>query len=252
MGVPDIPRRVTGFLLMLFAFLLISMSLSPWAPVTYAAGFKVLADSSGIRIISNEPVCSFDNMAPGDSAPIDLEVVNESNESYSLAISADVEEGDRPLYERLTVIVKGEEDKYSGPLCGLQKINLGSFPAESTRSLHITLTLPVDAGNELQELAVRLKFRLYQVQGEPPGSGGEAPPNPVVPSNPGQPEEPVQPEEPGPGSEEPPADEDNPGSYADPELPVTGTQLDLLLPLGLILFLIGLLILGSAKKEQKK
>ncbi|HBI57350.1 MAG TPA: hypothetical protein DG577_05385 [Firmicutes bacterium] len=224
---------------MLFAFLLISVSLLPWAPVTYASGFKVLADSSGIRIISDEPVFSFDNMAPGDSAPIDLEVVNESNESYSLAISADVEEGDRPLYDKLTVIVRGEEDKYSGPLCGLQKINLGSFPAESTRSLHMTLTLPVDAGNELQELAVRLKFHLYQVQGEPPGSGGEAPPNPVVPSYPGQPEE-------------PPADEDNPGSYADPELPVTGTQLDLLLPLGLILFLIGLLILGSAKKEQKK
>lgn len=236
---------------MLFAFLLISMSLLPWAPVTYAAGFKVLADSSGIRIISDEPVFSFDNMAPGDSAPIDLEVVNESNESYSLAISADVEEGDRPLYDKLTVIVRGEEDKYSGPLCGLQKINLGSFPAESTRSLHMTLTLPVDAGNELQELAVRLKFRLYQVQGEPPGPGGED--LPVAPFYPGQPEEPVQPEEPGPGvSEEPPADEDNPGSYADPELPVTGTQLDLLLPLGLILFLIGLLILGSAKKEQKK
>ncbi|MDD3072911.1 MAG: hypothetical protein PHS56_00555 [Eubacteriales bacterium] len=227
------------------------MSLLPWAPVTYAAGFKVLADSSGIRIISDEPVFSFDNMAPGDSAPIDLEVVNESNESYSLAISADVEEGDRPLYERLTVIVKGEEDKYSGPLCGLQKINLGSFPAESTRSLHMTLTLPVDAGNELQELAVRLKFRLYQVQGEPPGSGGGYPPGFDEPSDPGQPEEPgdgdsEQPEE----IEQPEAPKDHPSRGT--ELPVTGTKVNLLLPLGLILFLIGLLILGSAKKEQKK
>jgi hypothetical protein len=227
---------------MLFAFLLISMSLSPWAPVTYAAGFKVLADSSGIRIISEEPAYSFGNMAPGDSAVIDLEVVNESKESYSLAISADVEEGDdRPLFEKLTIVIKGEEEKYSGPLSGLDKINLGSFAAESTRSLHMTLSLPVDAGNEFQGVAVSVKFHLYQVEGfAPPGSGGGYPPGSDEPSDPGQPGEIGQPEAP----------EDHPSR--DTELPVTGTKVNLLLPLGLILFLMGLLILGSAKKEQKE
>ena len=203
-------------------------------------------------------------MAPGDSAVIDLEVVNESKESYSLAISADVEEGDdRPLFEKLTIVIRGEEEKYSGPLSGLDKINLGSFAAESTRSLHMTLSLPVDAGNELQALAVSIKFQLYQVQdSEPPGSGGGYPPGSDVPSDPGQPGEPgdgdsEQPGEPGDGDSEQPgeigqpeAPEDHPSR--DTELPVTGTKVNLLLPLGLILFLIGLLILGSSKKEQKE
>ena len=240
-------------MIMLFAFLLISMSLSPWAPVTYAAGFKVLADSSGIRIISEEPAYSFGNMAPGDSAVIDLEVVNESKESYSLAISADVEEGDdRPLFEKLTIVIKGEEEKYSGPLSGLDKINLGSFAAESTRSLHMTLSLPVDAGNEFQGVAVSVKFHLYQVQdSEPPGSGGGYPPGSDVPSDPGQPGEPGDGDSEQPGEiGQPEAPEDHPSR--DTELPVTGTKVNLLLPLGLILFLMGLLILGSAKKEQKE
>ena len=252
---------------MLFAFLLISMSLLPWAPVTYAAGFKVLADSSGIRIISEEPVYSFDNMAPGDSADINLEVENESKESYSLAISADVEEGSsEPLYETLSIAIIGEEEKYSGPLSGLQKIDLGSFAAESTRNLSMTLTLPTDAGNELQGLSVKIIFHLYQVEdSEPPGPGVDDPPGPDEPPGPGG-DDPSGPDEPpGPGGDDPPGPDeppgpggDDPGQSTEPkedpsgetELPVTGTKIDLLLPIGLILFLIGLLILGSAKKEQ--
>ena len=222
-------------MLMLFAFLLISISLSPWAPVSYAAGFKVLADSSGIRIISEEPVYSIDNLAPGDSAAVDLEVVNESKESLSLAISADVEGGSEPLYEALSVVIIGKEEKYSGPLSGLQNINLGSFAAESTHSMSMTLTLPADAGNELQALSVSIKFHLYQVEdSEPPGLGGDDPSGPHEPLGPNQPERPQV------------------DLTGDNKLPVTGIKVGMLMPLGLILFLIGLLILGSAKKEQTK
>lgn len=206
---PDIPRKVLGYLVLLVAFLLISWSLSPWAPVTYAAGFKVLADDSGIKIISKEPVYTFDNMAPGDSTVIEIEVINESNQSCSLVISTDVVEADAvPLYDKLQVLIKG---KYSGPLSDLQKVSLGSFAASSTSSLQLVVLLPTDVGNEVQALTLSGSIVIHL---DAPGSGGGTPP--------------------------------------EERLPVTGTRVNWLLPLGLLLFLIGLLVLVNAKNEIKE
>lgn len=230
-------RRVTGFVLMLFAFLLISVSLLPWfSATTYAAGLKVFADSSGIRIVSGEPVFDLDNFAPGDSATTNLEVVNESSEIFSLAISAEIEEGAGPLKEKLWIAIDGV---YDGPLGSLERIDLGSFPAGARKSFPIEILLPRDTGNECQGLAVTIRFRIGQLSGGgPPGA---------------DPEEPVLPVE----REDPsgPADDNLAGSgdelgKLDPVLPVTGTNSDLLLPLGLALFLIGLLLFSSADKKQ--
>jgi LPXTG-motif cell wall-anchored protein len=206
--VTDIPKRVTGYLLLLFAFLLIALSLLPWAPITGIAGYKVLADDSGIRIISGEPDYVFTNMAPGDYTVIDLEIDNESNQFYSLAIGVAVEEGDGPLYEEFFIVIMGEEEKYSGPLSGLQEISLGSFSAGSTNSLQMLVSLPTDAGNDMQDMTVKISFDLYQIV-----SSGE----------------------------------ETPGG----KLPVTGTKISWLLPVGLILLVLGLMLLGLAKKEQQ-
>ncbi len=193
---------------MLFAFLLIALSLLPWAPITGTAGYKVLADDLGIRIISGEPDYVFTNMAPGDSVEIELEVVNESSQSYSLAISVAVEEGDGAVNEKFFIVIMGEEEKYSGPLSGLQEISLGSFSAGSTNSLQMLVSLPTDAGNDMQAMTIKQSLDLYQIV-----SSGE----------------------------------ETPGG----KLPVTGTKISWLLPVGLILLVLGLMLLGLAKKEQQ-
>ena len=77
-------RKVTGFVIMLCAFLLISGGLLPGIPVAYATDFTVVADSSGIRIVSGEPIFGIENMAPGDRKNAALEVVNNSSESFIL------------------------------------------------------------------------------------------------------------------------------------------------------------------------
>lgn len=222
-------RRVTGFFVMLCAFLLISVGLLPFAPATlYAADFKVLVDSSGIEVTTDGPGLVVDNMVPGDIEVATLEVVNESSVHYNLALSADVREGDGPLYETLTVVIRGEDVVYSGPLSGLQDTSLGSFAAGTTRSFQMEITLPADAGNEYQGMEVGITFTVSQL---PDGS-----------------DPPVE-----PGTADPPDDGDKPsGDTPGSGLPVTGTNLDLLLPMGLVLFLIGLMILGSARKEHNQ
>jgi len=218
-------RRVTGFLVMLCAFLLISVGLMPRVPVTYAAELKICADSSGIRIVSGEPTICMDNMAPGDSKEAVLIIENNSSNRYLLAVSADIEEGNVPLEISIGNV-------YVGPLSNLQGINIGSYPAGSAHTLPMEITLPMNAGNIYQGQSSKVMFRVtssIQSSSPPSGPGGGDPDDPVTGDEPGQ-----DPNLPVPVEEDP-----------KPVLPVTGAYLDLLIPIGLVMFLIGILLVHS-------
>lgn len=202
---------------MLCAFLLISVCLLPWMPA-YAADFKVVATNSGISIVSGEPIFGIANMAPGDRQLSTLVVENHSSQSFILAISADVTEGDGVFHGGLDITIPGI---YSGPLSGLQMVELDTFVPGSKLSFPMEVSLPTAAGNQYQGLEVTVRFRITLLSSGPPG-----PEDPDLPA--------------GPDPEKP-----------DPGLPVTGTNIYWLLPLGLVLFLVGLLLLSSDRKEWK-
>jgi len=202
-------RKVTGFIVMLCAFLLISVSVLPWVPVNAAADFKVYADESGAWIVNGEPELCIENMAPGSYACAFLEVENKSSETITLAICAEFMGGCRTLFENLCIDIK---DCYTGPLGGCQGNILGVFAAGCTERVPLEISLPQGTGNECQGKEVTVRFRITQL---------------------GDPENPFE-----------------PGEH--PELPVTGTDVNFLLPLGLIMFLSGLLLMCSARSRQEK
>lgn len=267
-------RRLTGFLMMLYSFLLILVGLLNWNPVT-AAELTVYADSTGIWIVSGAPEFGMINMAPGDSVATTLHIINDSTKKYSLGISADVAEGDKLLYDGLVISIG---DTCFAPLSKLQRVELGSFAAGSKQSYSMRVALPPEAGNRYQDCAVTVKFQILQLNKQP---APEYPPDAPVPDNPGKPvgaswpdapgvpdapdvpDEPVAPDVPdtpeGPDAPDAPDGPDAPGAPDSPdapdtpvqELPVRGSKGDWLLPLGLILFLMGLLLARSARKEQK-
>lgn len=228
-------RKVTGFVIMLCAFLLISAGLLPWVPVTYAADFKVVVDNEGISI-SGEPIFGIGNMAPGDRESTTLEVVNSSSESFILAISADFEGGDscKIFYKGLQIDIG---TAYSGPLSGLKEKKFGSFAPGSTNEIPMVISLPTTAGNECQDQTVTVRFRITQLSSGPSGPEDPDPPEPSDPEEPKDPDDPTEPDPKGLGE-------------PDPGLPVTGTNVHWLLPLGLVMFLVGLLLLGTNRKEQ--
>ena len=240
-------RRVTGFVTMLCAFLLISAGLLPWAPAVYASEFKVLADSSGVRIVTGEPLFGMNNMAPGDTFGFDLEVVNDSEDAFSLAISSNIDGDSNSLFESLEVsLTRVDTVLYQGPLSGLQDLGLGIFSAGSEADIQIEIQLPTSAGNECQGMSIDVRFQMTKspvgpgpvVPGEPPGIGDVAPdePDPVDPPDDGG-------GDPGDGIGDVAPDE------PDPVLPVTGTSLNFLVPSGTVMFLLGILILRSAEKR---
>jgi hypothetical protein len=204
-------RKVTGFIVMLCAFLLISVSMLPWAQVNAASGFKVYADDSGIWVVSGDPEFCLENLAPGDSASASLEVENKSSQSFTLAISTEFigDDSSKALFENLCIDIK---DCYTGPLGGCQGNILGVFAAGCTERVPLEISLPQGTGNECQGKEVTVRFRITQL---------------------GDPENPFE-----------------PGEH--PELPVTGTDVNFLLPLGLIMFLSGLLLMCSARSRQEK
>ena len=231
-------RKVTGFVIMLCAFLLISVGLLPRIPVAHATDFKVVADSSGICIVSGEPIFDIENTAPGDRKNAALEVVNNSSESFILAISADFEGDDscKLFYEGLQIDIG---TAYSGPLSGLKAKKLGSFAPGSMELVPMEISLPTTAGNECQGQTITVRFRIYQLSDAPPQDPGDL--DPIDPSDPEEPKD-IQP---GPTEPDPKDPEER-----EPSLPVTGTNVHWLLPLGLVMFLVGLLLLGTHRKEQ--
>jgi len=193
---------------------MISVGLFPWAPArTFAAGFKIQADSTGVRVVDGAPIV-MDEMAPGDIALISLEVVNDSTEDFILAISSDIGEGNGSLYDKLIVVIKGEAEVYNGALSGLQEFQFGNFFAGTTQVFSMEIILPSDAGNEYQGLAVNYTFKIVESDDD------------------------LVHEIPSP----------NPNT----SLPVSGTNLNFLLPLGLILFLMGLLLLCLPMRKKLK
>ena len=97
--------KVAGFVMMLCAFLLITIGLVR-VPATYAASFILYADSSGISISGDGPLFDLSNMAPGDSASAAFRVENRRDTSIVLKISAETEgEGTDPFYQSLWVEV---------------------------------------------------------------------------------------------------------------------------------------------------
>lgn len=206
-------RKVTGFFVMLCAFLLISVSMLPWAQVNDASGFKVYADDSGIWVVSGDPEFCLENLAPGNSASASLEVENKSSQSFTLAISTEFigDDSSKALFENLCI---GINDCYTGPLGGCQGKIIGVFAAGSTEQVPLEISLPQGAGNDCQGKEVSVRFRIIKL---PHLEGPEGPLDS--------------------------------GEY--PKLPVKGTNVNCLLLLGLIVFLIGLLLTCSARRIKE-
>jgi hypothetical protein len=134
-------RKMTGFIVMLCAFLLISVGVLPWVPVNAAADFKVYADDSGIWVVSGDPEFCLENLAPGDSASASLEVENKSSQSFTLAISTEFigDDSSKALFENLCIDIK---DCYTGPLGGCQGNILGVFAAGCTERVPLEISFP--------------------------------------------------------------------------------------------------------------
>lgn len=185
---------------MMAAFLLVTASLFP----ADSANFRVYADDSGISFVGTSDF-GMDNAIPGDAAVADLEIVNNSNQAFRLGIGSTLEEGDRPLHEKLNLIIRGRQGEiYSGPLSEMDYQGLGAIPAGSQELYQLELSLATAAGNDCQGQGVKMGISVIDLDC---------------------------------------------GSLV---LPGNGPNLNLHLPLGLLLFLLGLFYLRPGGKEKHK
>lgn len=187
-------------LLLIFTFLII---LTP--SIGYASPIKIVGDESGIKFVGGTPDLSIGNMEPGLSVTRQLTIANNGSDSFPFHITAAVEGGDAEMLSWLDFVVWGDgQEFYNGPVDGLEAVSLNDIASNETNIYHLTVSIPEEAGNELQGASLALKFTFYSHH-QAPEPGGD--------------------------------------------LPITGTNVMWLIPLGLLVLYLGFLL---ARKRQAK
>ena len=192
--------------------------------ILISAGSKVALASNIIAapdgLIVSHPKKGFlsaSNLAPGDSVTSKLSVKNGRDTVIDYRISASKVKGDDLLYNILNIEIKGEKGEviYKGKLKDLNDITVGKLAVQQEDSFDFILSFPYTAGKEYQHLSLTNKFTI---------SAQEESGNVNADINNG--------------------DEKNTGT-----LPITGTNIFWIIPVGMVVTVLGVSLLRYNKAK---
>lgn len=105
-----------------------------------------------------------DNIAPGDVINSILRVMNNGNLDFNYTVSSYLESGETALFNELLLQVSDSEGLlYQGTLREFQDFPLGTISKGRCNDLNFSVTLPKDAGNELQGKSISVAFNFNAI-----------------------------------------------------------------------------------------
>ena len=98
-------------------------------------------------------------MRPGDTISGSIRIDNSDGDAHEIWISADATD-DGLGAELILRIENGSEVIYEGPLNGARNVSLGNYAPGETADIVISLSLPIETGNDVAGLSGSLSWRL--------------------------------------------------------------------------------------------
>ncbi|MFZ5643572.1 MAG: hypothetical protein ACOY46_08285 [Bacillota bacterium] len=125
-----------------------------------ACTVSCIGSQFGIATDPPESFLNMDNMAPGDRAADNLTVKNTGDHDFSYTVSASLQEGDQGFFNALLLDLSDSFGTvlYSGPISGLQNLDMGRIASRCQEVLTFSVTFPESSGNQLQNKRASLKF----------------------------------------------------------------------------------------------
>ena len=198
---------------------------------------EIIGSNKGLQVEpEGKQLFNIDNLYPGIVETSSLRISNIGQKKFALLIGVEKKAGDDLLFRGVDISISKRGSNqifYSGPLSGINSINIGDIQAVTSVDLDFAVSLNKDAGKECQGKSLELTWKLIAAWPD----DGELPPEPPGPSNGGNGDIDLPPEPPGAdngedGENSLPPEHPDPGNGEDdgndlqPELPGYGEDGD--------------------------
>lgn len=123
--------------------------------------------SVAITVTPNEQLFAADTLLPGQSVDNTLQIKNSGLSPLQLTLSAKKSAGYTTLYDQLRfVITNGDAIVYDGLLKDLVNIQItsGAVTPQQSLTYHVSLMLPVEADNSIDNLSTTISFVVAATQ----------------------------------------------------------------------------------------
>lgn len=135
----------------------------------------VLGTDSGMSVSPSSTLFTITDIYPGKKEAETLRITNDGKTAFHNTVTVRKESGDDLLYEVLDLAIYNQDESplYSGKLHKVRNLDLGTVASGGFNDLRFEVELPLECGNEYQNLKTKVVFELVGTQHPPvPPSGG--------------------------------------------------------------------------------